>query len=36
LRQRSERADAWLAIGLIVASGLVATWFSRANPADQD
>jgi S-adenosylmethionine uptake transporter len=29
-------ADAWLAIGLIVASGLVATWFSRANPADQD
>ena len=28
--------DAWLAIALIVASGLVATWFSRANPADQD
>jgi S-adenosylmethionine uptake transporter len=28
--------DAWFAIALIVASGLVATWFSRANPADQD
>ncbi|MDR2113459.1 MAG: DMT family transporter [Candidatus Accumulibacter sp.] len=28
--------DAWLAIALIVASGVVATWFSRANPADQD
>ncbi|MDR0441518.1 MAG: DMT family transporter [Candidatus Accumulibacter sp.] len=29
-------ADAWLAIVLIVASGIVATWFSRANPADRD
>ena len=27
---------AWLAIALIIASGLVATWFSRANPAEQD
>ncbi|MDR1708548.1 MAG: DMT family transporter [Candidatus Accumulibacter sp.] len=27
-------ADGWIAIALIVASGLVATWFSRANPAD--
>lgn len=26
----------WLAIGLIVLSGLVATHFSRANPAEQD
>ncbi len=29
-------AGAWSAIALIVASGVVATWFSRANPADQD
>jgi S-adenosylmethionine uptake transporter len=29
-------ASAWVAIALIVASGLVATWFSRANPAEQD
>ena len=28
--------SAWLAIALIVASGLIATWFSRANPAEQD
>lgn len=28
--------SAWMAIALIVASGLVSTWFSRANPADQD
>ena len=28
--------SAWSAIALIVASGLVATWFSRANPAEQD
>ncbi|MDR3221478.1 MAG: DMT family transporter [Candidatus Accumulibacter sp.] len=28
--------DAWLGIALIVASGVVATWFSRANPARQD
>lgn len=27
---------AWSAIVLIVASGVVATWFSRANPAEQD
>ncbi len=27
---------AWLAIALIVASGVVSTWFSRANPAEQD
>ncbi|MEI7613142.1 MAG: DMT family transporter [Betaproteobacteria bacterium] len=27
---------AWLAIALIVISGLIATWFSRANPAEQD
>ena len=29
-------AGAWSSIALIVASGVVATWFSRANPADQD
>jgi len=27
---------AWLAIALIIFSGLIATWFSRANPAEQD
>ena len=27
---------AWLAILLIVASGVAASWFSRANPAEQD
>ena len=27
---------AWLAIAVIVASGVVSTWFSRANPAEQD
>ncbi len=27
---------AWFAIAIIVASGVVATWFSRANPAEQD
>ena len=26
----------WLAISLIIASGVGATWFSRANPAEQD
>ena len=26
----------WLAVALIIASGLVSTWFSRANPAEQD
>jgi S-adenosylmethionine uptake transporter len=29
-------ADAWLAIFLIVASGMMATWFSRGNPASHD
>ena len=29
-------ASAWLAIGLIVASGVAATHFSRANPAEND
>jgi len=27
---------AWLAIAVIVASGIVSTWFSRANPAEPD
>lgn len=27
---------AWMAIALIVSSGLISSWFSRANPADQD
>jgi S-adenosylmethionine uptake transporter len=36
LWQDDLNADAWLAILLIVASGMVATWFSRANPADHD
>lgn len=27
---------AWLAIAVIVASGLISSWLSRANPADQD
>lgn len=34
--QEKLSAGAWSAIALIVASGVVATWFSRANPADQD
>ena len=29
-------ASSWLAIGLIVASGVAATHFSRANPAEND
>ena len=29
-------AASWLAIGLIVASGVAATHFSRANPAESD
>ena len=29
-------ASAWLAVGLIVASGIAATHFSRANPAESD
>jgi S-adenosylmethionine uptake transporter len=36
LWQDDLNADAWLAILLIVASGMAATWFSRANPADHD
>ena len=28
--------SAWSAIALIVSSGVFSTWFSRANPADQD
>lgn len=27
---------AWLAIVLIIVSGMMSTWFSRANPAEQD
>ena len=34
--QETLSAGAWSAIALIVASGVVATWFSRANPAHQD
>lgn len=34
--QETLSVGAWSAIALIVASGVVATWFSRANPADQD
>lgn len=34
--QDALSAATWAAIALIVASGLVATWFSRANPAEQD
>ena len=34
--QEALSPGAWLAIALIIASGLVATWFSRANPAEQD
>jgi len=29
-------AGAWSAIALIVSSGVFSTWYSRANPADQD
>lgn len=36
LWQETLSLTAWLAIALIVASGLIATWFSRANPAEQD
>jgi drug/metabolite transporter (DMT)-like permease len=36
LWQDTLSLGAWLAIALIVVSGLVATWFSRANPAEQD
>jgi len=34
--QETLSLGAWLAIALIVASGVVSTWFSRANPAEQD
>ena len=34
--QETLSLGAWLAIALIVASGVVATVFSRANPAEQD
>lgn len=34
--QETLSLGAWLSIALIVASGLVTTWFSRANPAEQD
>ena len=34
--QETLSPAAWMAITLIIASGLVATWFSRANPAEQD
>ena len=34
--QETLSFGAWSAIALIVASGLVSTWFSRANPAAQD
>lgn len=36
LWQEALSFGAWLAIALIVASGIVATLFSRANPAEQD
>lgn len=36
LWQETLSLGAWLAIALIVASGVVATLFSRANPAEQD
>ena len=34
--QETLSRDAWLAVVLIIASGLVSTWFSRTNPAEQD
>ncbi len=34
--QETLSLGAWSAIALIVASGLVSSWFSRANPAEQD
>ena len=36
LWQETLSLGAWLAIALIIFSGLIATWFSRANPAEQD
>jgi drug/metabolite transporter (DMT)-like permease len=34
--QETLSPSAWLAIALIIFSGLISTWFSRANPAEQD
>lgn len=34
--QETLSIAAWSAIGLIVVSGVASTWFSRANPAEQD
>ena len=34
--QETLSPDAWGAIALIIASGVVSTWFSRASPAGQD
>jgi S-adenosylmethionine uptake transporter len=34
--QETLSVDAWLAIALIVASGIVSAHYSRANPAEQD
>ncbi len=36
LWQETLTLGAWLAILLIVASGIVTSWFSRVNPAEQD
>jgi S-adenosylmethionine uptake transporter len=36
LWQETLSLGAWAAIVLIIASGLVSTWYSRANPAEQD
>ncbi len=36
LWQETLSPGAWFAIALIIASGVVSTWFSRANPAEQD
>ena len=34
--QETLSPAAWSAIALIVASGVISSWLSRANPADQD
>ena len=34
--QETLSPGVWLAVALIIASGLVSTWFSRANPAERD
>ena len=36
LWEETLTVGAWSAIALIVSSGVFSTWFSRANPADQD